>query len=301
MPLSGQQIYENFQQGRGGAGLGETAGILRDLAGNYTSRADRLGTLTGALDTAWTGKAAGAAGGSAAPIAKEFARTAPDLATMQDLVQRQVSSFDSAKSSVCPVPPAPHKPGLWDNLSGLVGDTFEAKQAAHNNAAQHNVDVMNNYALATEHHANGMPSSVGATATADSGTGVSSAAIAGNAMTGAPAAALGTATGAGSFSGVLPIGGEASGAGLAGTAPIGSVPASRAGTVGGGGGGIAAAAKPGSTRSDDDPSIPGPAGGTVGGVRSAGEDQLWSSFLVDNDADAVFGTDESTAPPVIGE
>ncbi|MQA09187.1 MAG: hypothetical protein GEU98_11695 [Pseudonocardiaceae bacterium] len=279
MPLSGEEIYQNFHNGRGGAGLGEAAGIVRNLADNYRNRAGNLTKLTGSLGSVWSGIAGGAAGRDAAPIAESFASTAPDMHTVQDLVQRQVSSFDSAKSSVQPVPPAPNKPGFWENLLSLGGDTFEARQAAHNSAAQHNVDVMNNYALATEYNTSGLPG----------GTGSSGAVVAGVGLAGAQVPGLTSpATPSGSFSGVLPIDDEHAGAGLA---DAGTGPDGHDGTGSGGGG----------TPSDDNRGSSGLAGSPVGGTHGGDNEQRWSSFLVDDDAGEVFGTDESTAPPVIGE
>lgn len=172
--MDAQQIYDNFQTGVGGNGLSQAAAVVKELVAAYEERADSITQLTGRMESAWQGDAAGAAQRGAGPLAVEHALAAPDMNVAQDLSNRQVGSFDQARTAVTPVPPMPDKPSAWENVTSL-GDadrTYEGKLGEHNAAAENNVSVMRSYADASDHNAGGMPSSYGTLLVDESGVSV---------------------------------------------------------------------------------------------------------------------------------
>ncbi|WP_165912842.1 hypothetical protein [Tamaricihabitans halophyticus] len=115
---------------------------------------------------------------------------------------------------------------------------------------------------------------------------------------------LGGGTGAGAGAGAGGSAGSGAGAGQPGAgARTGAGPLGAGGAGAAGGGGLAAGGL----------AAGGPAGGRAGGMPMAGgmgggrgqggedEEHQRASFLVEPDAEGVFGTDQLTAPPVIGE
>lgn len=172
--MDAQQIYDNFQTGVGGNGLSQAAAVVKELVAAYEERADSITQLTGRMESAWRGDAAGAAQRGAGPLAVEHALAAPDMNVAQDLSNRQVGSFDQARTAVTPVPPMPDKPSVWENVTSL-GDadrTYEGKLSEHNKAAENNVAVMRSYADASDHNVGGMPSSYGTLLADESGVSV---------------------------------------------------------------------------------------------------------------------------------
>jgi hypothetical protein len=89
------------------------------------------------------------------------------------LTGRQVGSFDSAKSSVVPVPPAPHRPAGWQVIvSPTVLPTYEQKLAKHNAAVQHNVDAVAGYEGASSYNGDNLPASYGSITPDSAGVGI---------------------------------------------------------------------------------------------------------------------------------
>jgi hypothetical protein len=161
--MSGQQIYENFQNGTGGSGLADGAAQVQQLIKSYEARADSITQLTVRMESAWQGDAAGAARRGAGPLAVEHGLAAPEMNTAQKLITSQVSAYDNANNSVVPVPPTPDKPGLWDNITSLggAGRTYEQEMAEVNAANDHNVAVMSSYENVTSTNTSGMPRTYG--------------------------------------------------------------------------------------------------------------------------------------------
>lgn len=161
MFLSGEGIYNNFQQGQGGEKLSSAAALVNELSKLYNEQADEIKKLVGETEAVWKGGASGAAQRGLGPLAVEHALAAPALSSAQDLTNRQVGSFDDAKNRVIPVPPAPEKVdplAAFMNPGAMV--TYGEQLGAHKAAAQHNVDVMRGYENASVYNMN-MPQSYG--------------------------------------------------------------------------------------------------------------------------------------------
>ncbi|MBP2331016.1 hypothetical protein JOF56_011401 [Kibdelosporangium banguiense] len=161
MFLSGQEIYENFSNARGSADLAGSADVVSEVVKTYNERGDQIKKLLGKMDAVWKGGAAGAAHRGVGPLALEHALAVPAIDTMRDLVGRQAGSFNDAKNSVIPVPPAPEK---VDPLAAFLTPgalvTYQQQLNSHNAAAQHNADVMRVYENASVYNMN-LPDSYG--------------------------------------------------------------------------------------------------------------------------------------------
>ncbi|MPZ84082.1 MAG: hypothetical protein GEV28_28280 [Actinophytocola sp.] len=160
--MSGQDIYDNFQQGAGADGISSSAAMVNQLSERHQDRAERLTVLKARMESAWQGAAAGAAQRGLGPLVTEHDLSGHALHTARDLTSRQAGSFGDAKNQVVPVPPAP---GEVDPLVVLTNPgtaaTYLQQVAAHSQAAQHNVDVMNGYTGASQYNTDGQPASYG--------------------------------------------------------------------------------------------------------------------------------------------
>jgi hypothetical protein len=59
--MTGEHIYRNFSEARGGEPLAAAAEMVKQLVGEYEQQADEIIDLTGVMESAWQGDAAGAA------------------------------------------------------------------------------------------------------------------------------------------------------------------------------------------------------------------------------------------------
>ncbi|MFC4853598.1 hypothetical protein [Actinophytocola glycyrrhizae] len=160
--MTGAEIYRNFQEGPGAEGISSSAALVNELAERHRERAGRVVRLRARMEAAWQGAAAGAANRGLGPLVAEHELSGSALHTAQDLTRRQAGSFGDARNTVVPVPPAP---GEVDPLVLLtdhaVTATYFQQVAEHNQAAQHNVDVMNGYTGASEYNTDRQPASYG--------------------------------------------------------------------------------------------------------------------------------------------
>lgn len=160
--MSGDEIYRNFQDGFGPGGLAASAETVNTLVERYQGRVDQILKLRARMEAAWQGNAAGAADRGLGPLVIEHGLAGRALHVAQDLTSRQVGSFGEAKNAVVPVPPAP---GDVDVLAMFVNpdvaSTYFEQVALHNQAAQHNVDVMDGYTGASQYNTDGQPTSYG--------------------------------------------------------------------------------------------------------------------------------------------
>lgn len=160
--MTGQQIYDNFQQGAGPQRLSEAAVEVNKVASRYHERAQQISDVIRELDEAWQGAAAGGAKRGAGPLLTEHVRAGLQLQTAQDLSDRQSGSFSDARNKVVPVPPAPGEVPPFGPLvdpGGYVSYRQQVQQ--HNAAARHNVDVMDSYTGASTYNTDGMPTTFG--------------------------------------------------------------------------------------------------------------------------------------------
>lgn len=175
MGMTGQQIYDNFQNGAGGESLRGLADAMKQLETNFGELGQSVSEAANTIDAGWQGEAGGAASRGAGPLAIGYTEAVPAVGTARELNQAQVNTFNDVKQRVQPVPAVPDKPSGFDNLGesltlGLADtpvDDYEQGLAEHNAAAQHNVDEMKFYAQSSEHNTSNMPQDFGTTALPD--------------------------------------------------------------------------------------------------------------------------------------
>jgi hypothetical protein len=150
--MSGRDIYDNFANSSGMAGLTGIGTITHDVHKSYESRADFIEDLAIRMESAWRGDAAGAARRGAGPIAVEHLVAAPRIKAAADSIGQQVEAFETAKRSIVAVPATPQKPNAWENFLSFGGanDRYERQLAEVQAANEHNVRVMQAYEQATE-------------------------------------------------------------------------------------------------------------------------------------------------------
>lgn len=98
--MSGDEIYNNFQNGQGPGGLAKSAASVRDLIKNYEQRAVSISKLTERMEQAWQGDAGDKARRGAGPLAVEHGHAAPEMNVAQTLVMSQVSAYERAAVEV---------------------------------------------------------------------------------------------------------------------------------------------------------------------------------------------------------
>lgn len=158
--LSGQEIYDNFQNGIGSEGLSTGAAMVKAIAERYRERADQIQQLDTEMEAAWQGDAAGAAQRGAGPLMSEHVGAGLRLRMAEELTDRQSGSFDRARNSVMPVPDAPAGVTPWGSANP-DWVPYGKQVEEHNAAAQHNVDVMSGYFGASTFNTDNLPASYG--------------------------------------------------------------------------------------------------------------------------------------------
>jgi hypothetical protein len=163
--MNGTEIYHNFRGGTGddGKGLYEASAKVALVSKNYETRKKSITQLTGTMESAWEGDAAGAAQRGAGPLAVEHGLAQEGMVSAHSTLDNQVHTFLSAKSRVTEVPPTPEKPGMWDNFTsfGGAGRNYENKMDQVNAANDYNVAVMEEYETTTSSNASAMPTTYG--------------------------------------------------------------------------------------------------------------------------------------------
>ncbi|MFL6124461.1 hypothetical protein [Actinophytocola sp.] len=163
--MNGSDIYHNFRGGTGddARGLVVAGAKVTTVTKRYEVRTKSITQLTTKMESAWQGDAAGAAQRGAGPLAVEHGLAQPNMAIAHKTLTDQVTAFNSAKTQVTEIPPAPEKPGMWDNLTSLggAGRNYEHKMNQVNTANDHNVAVMEQYETTTSSNTSAMPTTYG--------------------------------------------------------------------------------------------------------------------------------------------
>lgn len=184
--MTGDQIYWNFQNGRGPGGLAEAVGIMKPMVEKYNEIAGRIKQVAARLETHWEGEAGNAASRGAGPLAVEFEMAAPHIHRAQDLSEKQTELFSITKNTVVKVPPKPDKPdpiAVLLDPTGTVGD-YDSALRAHHDAASLNVDQMNKYTDYSRYNGQNQPSTYGKILTDESSISVDNGDTNGNTVSG---------------------------------------------------------------------------------------------------------------------
>jgi hypothetical protein len=163
--MNGTEIYHNFRGGTGddGKGLLDASIKVALVSKNYEARKKSVTQLTGTMESAWQGDAAGAAQRGAGPLAVEHGLAQESMVNAHATLDNQYNTFVSAKSRVTEVPPTPEKPGMWDNFTsfGGAGRNYESKMDQVNAANDYNVALMEEYETTTSSNTSAMPTTYG--------------------------------------------------------------------------------------------------------------------------------------------
>lgn len=170
--MSGKEIYDNFQQGRGPEGLHGASGEIQPLLEEYEQLRKEITGMVESMSGHWKGSAGEAAMHGAGPIAVEFQAAQQSIAKASVLLEQQGHVFSGTKNSVVPVPDEPSPPSGWDVVKGVAVNAvtghntkavndYESQMSAHNDAAQHNVDMMHRYSGETQGNIQEIPTSYG--------------------------------------------------------------------------------------------------------------------------------------------
>lgn len=155
--MSAQDIYNNFQNAAGTSGLQQAQATGLNQAGSFPDRAASVQQLVDGTRAGWQGNASDLATQGLTPLAEHMLTTGQHANTSQDLVYRQIGSFQTAKNSVQPVPAAP---GFWSTAGAMIGinsTSVHNQQAQHDAISQQNVDAYNTYVGASDYNAASQP------------------------------------------------------------------------------------------------------------------------------------------------
>lgn len=159
--MAGQEIYENFTNGPGTSDLEYARALLDEVRKEYKTLADEITRAAGALEEHWEGDAAGAAQRGAGPLALVHSQASTEMIIADQLLDNQISEFNMTKNSVKPVPPVPERPSdIKEVLFGTPPSYLFAITAA-NDAARHNVTMMDNWTKTSTDNTVRMPVSYG--------------------------------------------------------------------------------------------------------------------------------------------
>lgn len=158
--MNGQQIYDNFANGEGPARLMGASDYLEQIEREYTQRVQQITDLAASMEEGWTGDAAGAAQRGAGPLAVAHDGASQEMATGKDLLRDQTDSFMQARWDVVPVPPEPAHPSTLKQIVtlGSAQSDYEKGKQKSQEAADHNVAVMNQWTTVSSYNGSMMPS-----------------------------------------------------------------------------------------------------------------------------------------------
>ncbi|WP_246257745.1 WXG100 family type VII secretion target [Amycolatopsis anabasis] len=158
--MDGTQIYHNFTNANSELWR-SVAAAVKELNDGYRDEALAINNLQGQMQDAWTGASGDAAYAGAGPLAQTFKESATPLDNTTRSMNDQSSAFDSAKTSVVEVPPAPEKPSGWSlGLKAAIPvagpimaandvNSYQEGVSKHNAANENNVRVMDQYSSTT--------------------------------------------------------------------------------------------------------------------------------------------------------
>ncbi|MFE0023005.1 hypothetical protein [Amycolatopsis sp. NPDC059021] len=159
--MTGQEIYENFASAPGTSGLEAAKEQLKTAFRVYETLGQEFQQSAARLEEYWQGDAAGAAARGAGPLVVAHDQAAMKMQTADGLLDNQISSFHRTKNTVKPVPDVPQDPATFDEAGWgkQAGILFQTQQA--NDAAAHNVQVMNQWTQTSSHNGGSMPTDYG--------------------------------------------------------------------------------------------------------------------------------------------
>jgi hypothetical protein len=152
--ISPQEIYRQLTDGPGTHTLRHEQRETYDERTKEDERADLIRSLANALRAGWQGNASEGAYGAAMPLAERAMENADKLNHSQDLLSRQIDSFNTAANSVRPVSDAPD--GSIDERFPFDVD-YDKAVKDYQDSAQHNIAVFREYDGASHYNETNIP------------------------------------------------------------------------------------------------------------------------------------------------
>jgi hypothetical protein len=152
--LTPEQIYEKLTGGVGSKSLGQEQRSTLKEQDMEADRAELIYSLAKLVKSGWQGDAADGAYGAAMPLAERAVENTVKLTGAQDLLARQVDSFERAFNSVVPVSDPPEM--SVDEAFPFDVDHDKAVRE-HQDAAQNNIAVYREYDGASHYNETNLP------------------------------------------------------------------------------------------------------------------------------------------------
>ncbi|NIH87011.1 hypothetical protein [Amycolatopsis granulosa] len=160
--MTGQQIYDNFTNAVGPAGLQEAGHKLRAVMKKYEVRSKQISSLSEMMNEGWRGEAASAASESVGRLAISHSAAADAMNTASDLIGNQSQAFFDTKNRVVPVPETFMTPStLGQQIFHDSSFLQTTKVALANDAAKRNVEAMRAWTTTSGDNGSKMPTSYG--------------------------------------------------------------------------------------------------------------------------------------------
>ncbi|MFL6119886.1 hypothetical protein [Actinophytocola sp.] len=152
--LTPAEIYRQLTEGKGPGALQEEQTQTVEERAEEEDRAAQVRSLANEIQAGWQGDASSGAYGAAMPLAERMLENAAKLDRSQDLLARQVDSFNTAVRSVRPVSDPPEM--SVDEPFPFDVDHDKAV-AEYQDAAQNNIEVFRVYDGASHYNETNLP------------------------------------------------------------------------------------------------------------------------------------------------
>lgn len=152
--LTPAEIYRQLTEGAGAAKLREEQAHALAERSQEQDRAALVRSLANLVQTGWQGEAGAGAHGAAMSLAERMSENAEKLDRSQDLLSRQIDSFDTAFHSVRPLGDPPEL-SLAEKFPFDVDHDRAVKE--YQDAAQNNIVVFRAYDDASHHNETNIP------------------------------------------------------------------------------------------------------------------------------------------------
>ncbi len=152
--LTPSEIYQKLTGGPGARGLAKAQGETERERAKEEARAALIRSLALTIRSGWQGEASAGAYGSAMPLAERMLENSAKLDHSQDLLGRQIESFNAAVNSVRPVSDPPEN-SMFEPFPFEVDHDKAVRD--YQSDAQHNLAIYRAYDDASHYNETNMP------------------------------------------------------------------------------------------------------------------------------------------------
>lgn len=152
--LTPAEIYRQLTEGSGPLHINRARMDVQREWSEEEDRANLVASLADLIHTGWQGSASAGAYGAAIPLKERMLENAAKLDRSQDLLSRQIDSFNTAANSVRPVSGPPEN--SLDDMFPFDTD-YDKVVTDYQSDAQHNMVVYREYDGASQYNETNMP------------------------------------------------------------------------------------------------------------------------------------------------